>query len=376
MTADPVAAPPIAGLRVATEPRVGVDAALSAVETVLDRRLHDLAAQWRRLAESGLAADPILGVHDLPGLLADLVRAGGKRFRPLLCHWGYLAAGGEDPEGSAELGAALELLHVFGLAQDDVMDASTTRRGRPAVHVRAADAHRASGGLDDAARYGESIATLVGDLAHAEADALVAGLAAPVRAEWWLTSVELVRGQARDLAGAARGAGSDALARAWEVARAKSGAYTVERPLRLGALLGGGEPATLAALSTYGRALGEAFALRDDLLGVFGDPELTGKPAGDDLREGKATVLLALLEERLPAADLGPLTRVRSHHHQEDDVRVVTTQIEDTGVRAEVETLIGRAHATAVAALDDPAVAVAARAGLRGVADQVAWRDR
>ena len=364
MTADPLALAP-------ADPAV----ALAAVEEVLDQRLHALAAQWRRLAEPGVGGDPVLGVQDAPGLLADLVHAGGKRFRPLLCHWGFVAAGGLDPHEIAPLGAALELLHVFGLAQDDVMDASTTRRGRPAVHVRAAEAHAASGGLDDPDRYGESIAVLVGDLAHVEADALVAALPDAVRAEWWLTCVELVRGQVRDLAGAARGDGPDALARAWEVARAKSGAYTVERPLRLGALAADAAPATLASLSAYGRALGEAFALRDDLLGVFGDPALTGKPAGDDLRESKATVLLALLEERLPAADLGALTRIRSHAHQEDDVRTVTAQLEDLGVRAQAEELITQAHARALSALDD-AVAPAARAGLAVVADQVAWRDR
>ncbi|GAA4118526.1 geranylgeranyl pyrophosphate synthase IdsA [Nocardioides fonticola] len=358
------------------------DRTLAAVEAILAERLTDLAARWRRLADPGLAADPVLGVHDLPALLSDLVTSGGKRFRPLLCHWGWAAAGGGtapagDPVGDpATVGAALELLHVFGLAQDDVMDASLTRRGRPAVHVRAAEAHRASAGRDDAVRYGENIAVLVGDLAHAEADALVAGLPDVVRDEWWLTSVELVRGQARDLAGAARGGGPDALARAWEVARAKSGAYTVQRPLRLGALLAGARPETLAALTAYGRALGEAFALRDDLLGVFGDPALTGKPAGDDLRESKATVLLALLEDRLDEPDLGPLTRIRSHAHEEDDVRTVTAQMEATGVRAEAERLITQAHAAAVAALEDDAVAPVAREGLRGVADQVAWRDR
>lgn len=368
MTADPALAP------APCSPEIS----LAAVEALLDERLHALAAQWRRLAEPGVGGDPVLGVHDLPELLSDVVHAGGKRFRPLLAHWGFVAAGGTDPTRLATLGAALELLHVFGLVQDDVMDASETRRGRTATHLRVARAHAAAGAGDGAAaaRYGESIAVLLGDLAHAEADALAATLPEPVRDEWWLTSVELVRGQARDLAGSARGGGPDALARAWEVARAKSGAYTVERPLRLGALLADADPATLDALSAYGRALGEAFALRDDLLGVFGDPDLTGKPAGDDLREGKPTVLLALLERCLTTADAAPLGRLRTRSHQEDDVRTVTTQMEAFGVRAEAERLIAAAHDRAVLALSDPALSDAARTGLRTVADQVAWRDR
>ncbi len=353
------------------------DDTLAAVERLLTERLDRIAGEWHR---EDASVDVVLGDHDVPELLASLVQSGGKRIRPLMCHWGWIASGaavrGEAPGTMHQVGAALELLHAFGLAQDDVMDGSRLRRGLPAVHVRAAEHHRRAGGTDDPDRYGESVAVLVGDLAHAEADALVAELPQAVRRLWWRTSVELVRGQARDLSGAALAGGLDAVERATEVAHAKSGAYTVQRPLLLGATLGDAPPAVIEVLTAYGRHLGEAFALRDDLLGVFGDPEVTGKPASDDLRAAKATVLLALAEQRCTGAAAAAVARMRTHTHDDADVDVVHEAMIESGVRAEAERRVVRAVEDAVACLEPHLIDPVAAEGLSAVATNVAWRNR
>lgn len=363
--------------------RAGAAEALAAVEELLRGRLDRLALEWRRgpgPAPLADGCDPVLGEQGLPGVLADLVLGAGKRFRPLMCHWGWLAAGGAesgtDPSVPVRVGAALELLHAFGLAQDDVMDGSVTRRGRPATHVAASDFHRSAGGRDDATRYGESVAVLVGDLAHMEADALVAELSAPVRHLWWRTSVELVRGQVLDLSEAAAGGGPSAEERAWAVARAKSGGYTIQRPLELGAVAADAGAEVLGALGEYGAHLGEAFALRDDLLGVWGDPELTGKPAHDDLRAGKATVLLAWAEQEATGRAADVVARIRNQQHEDGDVEEAAQIMESTGVRQRAEEQVRRSHARALAALEEPALHPAGVAGLRAVADDVCWRTR
>jgi geranylgeranyl diphosphate synthase type I len=235
--------------------------------------------------------------------------------------------------------------------------------------------HRAAGGSDDPQRYGESVAVLVGDLGHAEADALVADLAPGVRRLWWRTSVELVRGQTRDLSGAARAGGPGSLERAVEVAHAKSGAYTVQRPLELGAAVAGASREQVQVLTDYGRHLGEAFALRDDLLGVFGEPALTGKPDSDDLRAGKATVLLALAEQRCTGAAAEAIARIRLHQHDETDVRTTREAMEQSGVRDEVERRVERAVESALTALDPELVEIEAVEGLTTLATDVAWRN-
>lgn len=364
-----------AALAPVPHPAPAAVATLRAVEELLTERLQALRAEWHTGAE---ADDAVLGQQDVPDLLAGLVLAGGKRFRPLLCHWGWVAVP-DAPDASQDamvaVGAALELLHAFALAQDDVMDRSLTRRGQPAVHEIAAARHRSAGGHDDAVRYGDSIAVLAGDLGHAEADDLVGELPADVRRLWRRTCVELVRGQARDLADAARGGDGDALRRALEVARAKSGAYTVMRPVELGATVAGADEATLAPLTDYGRHLGEAFALRDDLLGVWGSPEATGKPVGDDLRLGKSTVLLALAEQRLGGAGARALRRVRRQAHDEADVTTLADAMVAGGVRDEVEQMVEQRVDHALAALDHHRLSDDGAVGLAEVARRVAWRQ-
>lgn len=353
--------------------------ALQQVEDLLQRRLRGLAASWHR---GSAHDDPVLGGHDLPELLRRLVLGGGKRVRPLLVHCGWACVPGRDSgPGSAQqeqvvvLGAALELLHAFGLAQDDVMDRSETRRGQPAVHVRASRLHRGAGGHDDPDRYGEGIAVLVGDLAHTEAADLVADLPAPLRARWRDLSRELVRGQARDLSQAALPGADARLERAWNVARAKTGAYSVQRPLELGAAVAGADVSVLGRVSRAGHLLGEAFALRDDLLGVWGDPAVTGKPVGDDLRDGKSTVLLALAERRFGPVERALVDRVRRHEHDDADVRRLTEALERHGVRDDVEGMIALRRRRAGALLRGPGLDPEGVAGLLRVADRLVQRD-
>ncbi|MGB8022141.1 MAG: polyprenyl synthetase family protein, partial [Candidatus Nanopelagicales bacterium] len=279
----------------------GEAAAVAAVDELLAATMRALVEHWQDLSPAdrrsgSLQPDSVLQ------LLRESVGSGGKRLRPRMTYWGWVAAGGEcRGQGRGDMlmaATALELLHAFALVHDDVMDASEERRGHPSVHARARTQHRAAGGLGAAERYGESIAILVGDLLHSEADVLAARLPAALRSAWRTMSIELIAGQTRDLVGAATGRRD--LEHARQVAATKSGAYTAWRPLQLGALAAGAGADTLAALRSFGLHLGEAFALRDDILGVLGDPARTGKPVGDDIVAGKPTVLLALAEQRFP----------------------------------------------------------------------------
>lgn len=234
------------------------------------------------------------------------------------------------------------------------MDASDTRRGNPSVHAVARAEHRELGGLGDPQRYAENIAILVGDLLHSEADLLVGGLPEPLRAAWRTMAIELMMGQGRDLVGAANGRRD--LQHAQEVARAKSGAYTVWRPLQLGALAAGAGPDLLAVLHEYGHHAGQAFALRDDILGVIGDPARTGKPVGDDLLAGKPTVLLALAEQRFGPTWRLELRRIGRDAVTAGEVARLCTELEHSGVIREVEQLITTSVLAAERALSSPLV--------------------
>ena len=230
--------------------------------------------------------------------------AGGKRLRPAFCYWGWRGAGGDpsSDEQAMVAAASLEFLQACALIHDDVMDGSDTRRGMPAAHRRFAGLHREAGWLGSPEGFGIGAAILLGDLCLSWADEVLleSGLATAdlqrAKVVYDDMRTELMAGQYLDLLEQARGGGS--VERALRVVRYKSAKYTIERPLHLGAALAGASDSIMQAYSDYGLPLGEAFQLRDDILGVFGDPEETGKPAGDDLREGKRTVLVALALER------------------------------------------------------------------------------
>ena len=323
------------------------------------------------------ATPPLLLVADELGPLGEAARAfvlqGGKRLRPLFCYWGFRATGAADGEAIVRAAAALELLHACALVHDDVIDGSDTRRGAPAVHRRFAALHRTSGWHGDPERFGEAAAILLGDLALIWADAALerSGFdaatiqhAAPV---WDAMRVEVMCGQYLDVVEQARGGGS--AERALRVARYKSAKYTIERPLHLGASLGNGSDGLIAAFTAYGLPLGEAFQLRDDLLGVYGDPDVTGKPAGDDLREGKRTVLIAYAVEAANGPQAEQL-RARFGDPQLDDdgVTVLRDVIAATGAVRRVEELIVNHASEALEALQAVNMDDEARASLTDLA--------
>lgn len=347
------------------------------VEVMIAETIASLRSAWTELSRAVVPREGVLHTDSVLDLLEAMIGSGGKRFRPRMAHWGWVAAGGQHTgRGHADLvriGAALELLHVFALIHDDVMDSSETRRGRPSVHANARTQHRELHGMGDAQRYGENIAILAGDLAHSEAGLLVAQLPVNLQQLWRTLSVELMMGQGRDLVGAANGRRD--LAHAREVARAKSGAYTVWRPLQLGAAAAGARTGTLAALERYGTAVGEAFALRDDILGVTGDPVATGKPVGDDLIAGKPTVLMALANERFSPRSRAALRRAASGRATARLVADLQAELVRSGVIADVEAMIRDAVAAAYVALEDPAIDPTAAEGLRTLARRVAWRE-
>ncbi len=293
------------------------DGLLARVQACLDGELN---AHRPLLEEVGPEA---VGLFDA---VCSLI-GGGKRLRAAFAYWGYRAAGTTGSDAVVRLGSAMEFFQAAALIHDDVMDDSDVRRGRPAAHRALAAHHTDQAWSGDPDRFGAAGAILAGNLCLTWADALFASCGLPTeeiaraRPAFDGMRTQLMGGQFLDVVEAARSwDGLDTrtrLDRATQVIRYKSAKYSVEQPLLIGAMAGGVVPADLAALSRYGLDLGVAFQLRDDLLGVFGDPESTGKPAGDDLREGKHTVLIAhalagadaggadLLERSLGDPDLG-----------------------------------------------------------------------
>ena len=289
------------------------------------------------------ATDPALG--GLARTTRDLVLAGGKRLRPTFAYWGWRAVSDDPVEPVLPALAALELMHTFALVHDDVMDESATRRGRPTAHRIFARQH--------GARFGESAAILVGDLCLVWADQLLARAPMPTatlfaaRARYDRMRVEAVAGQYLDVLGDSD-PGQWSVDRALLVARLKTASYTVQRPLQFGlALAGPASPAIDDAFERYGALVGEAFQLRDDLLGVFGDPAVTGKPAGDDLRRGKPTTLLLLARQLAPGISGADAEAIAA-----------------TGAPEMVEAMIRERVASAIAGLAAAPIADEARAAL------------
>jgi geranylgeranyl diphosphate synthase type I len=309
--------------------------------------------------------------------LRGLLGSGGKRLRPAFCHWGFVGAGGEpDDDRSIAAGAAFELLHAFALLHDDVMDGSAVRRGARTTHLAFADEHTLGGWAGEPRRFGEGVAILVGDLAFVYADELLHDAPRLAWEVWNELRLELNVGQYLDILGTARGERAPSTAR--RIARLKSGKYTVERPLHLGALLAAPDraPELLPALSTYGLPLGDAFQLRDDVLGAFGDEMLTGKPVGDDLREGKPTSLMAMATRLATPAQAEVLARVGRGDLAKRDIESIQEVLTGTGALAAVETVIDDLANEALEALDVMPITDDARKALAELAHYVAWRDR
>ncbi len=285
--------------------------------------------------------------------------AGGKRLRPAFAYWGWRGAGGDPAQDEAALraSAGLEFLQACALIHDDVMDGSDTRRGLPSAHRRFAGVHRGAEWLGSPESFGVGAAILLGDLCLSWADEVLLTSDFPpetlrrAKAVYDEMRTELMAGQYLDLLEQARGGGS--VERALRVVRYKSAKYTIERPLHLGAALADADQAVVRAYSGYGLPLGEAFQLRDDVLGVFGDPAETGKPAGDDLREGKRTVLVAIAVERSTPAQSAVIRRYLGDPGLDrTGVDALREIIDQTGALAHTETLISDLLETSLSALD------------------------
>jgi geranylgeranyl diphosphate synthase type I len=308
---------------------------------------------------------------DLPEALAAYLD-GGKALRPRFCYWGHAIAGQGTSPLLLQACAALELLHTFALIHDDLMDDSDTRRGRLALHREIAGQHHRSGLAGDPDRYGHAMALLAGDLAFSVASRLAATLPAPAVAVWTKMVDELVLGQFLDLAGAARQDRSPGVACATTLL--KSGQYTVTSPLRLGAALAG-VPELPAGLVRYGDLAGEAFQLRDDLLGVFGDPRRTGKPVGEDLVSGKPTQVLALAADMLPPYGQALLALAGTSALTPSDVAELTSELIRCGARDRVERKIRHNIHLACALVDRAELPPRVRGALRNLAMAAADRE-
>jgi geranylgeranyl diphosphate synthase type I len=281
---------------------------------------------------------------------------GGKRLRPQFCYAGWLIGGGDpDDPRLVTAAASLEWLQASALVHDDLMDGSDTRRGRPSIHRDYEARHRAEGRHGDAAGFGLSAAVLLGDLMlswcdemfHESGEANSTFAIDAARPYLDLCKSEVVAGQFLDVVGQTRA--SLTVDEAMKVVRYKSAKYTVERPLHIGAALAGNDPDLIAGLTDVALPLGAAFQLRDDVLGVFGDPAITGKPAGDDVREGKRTVLVARTAELTDDAGRALLTEQLG---TAAGVSPITELMVSSGALAAVEGDIARLEDEAEEALD------------------------
>jgi len=389
-------------------------AALGHVRDRVDRALQSFVGQQRGVLLAG-GDDLRPGAESIAGLLA-----GGKRLRPAFCYWGWRGAGGPDCPEIINAAAALELLHAGALVHDDLMDASATRRGQPSLHRQFEARHADRRWHGSAGAFGMGMAILLGDLLicwtdemfHASGlpgDALRRGRPVLDRMR-----TEVFAGQYLDLLGQA--AGDETVAGALRVVEFKTTKYTIERPLHLGAALAGadlagagadlagsaggplaagalagspaggapardggpagGDGSLAAAYTAYGLPLGIAFQLRDDILGVFGDPAQTGKPAGDDVREGKRTVLLAIARSRATAGQAQVINRYLGDPLLDQaGIAEVRAAITGTGAVAECERMIGRRVSEAIAALDGAPMTGEAREALAELAVAATARD-
>ncbi|MCZ4500513.1 MAG: Polyprenyl synthetase [Marmoricola sp.] len=336
--------------------RQGIEATVQAFVDGQSTWLADLGEDAERLVEH-----------------ARIAVSGGKRFRASFCWWGHLALAQPDDEAALlRACASLELLHASALVHDDYMDASDVRRGRPATHRAFEALHRENSWSAGSEQYGAAAAILLGDLLLSWSDEMLrtCGLPAARVLEslryFDLTRTEVVAGQFLDVSAQARGTTDVEVA--MRVVRYKSAKYSIERPLHIGAALAGATPAEIEQLTRFGLPLGEAFQLRDDLLGVFGDPEVTGKPAGDDLVEGKRTVLVALALEALDPSDRAVLDQGLGHRLTAAEIAELRRLITASGADEQVEQLITDLTDRALGALEEAPIRSEARGVLRDLA--------
>jgi len=366
---------------------VGQDFLLDLVQTKLD------AFCDQKRDELSSIADDLIPLIDFTQSLLS----GGKRFRALFCYWSYVS-NLDDSDKNQEItvdspivgvAAALEMFHAAALVHDDLLDQSDTRRGSPSIHKRFEDLHIRHGYVGSPERFGVAGSVLVGDLMLAWSSEIFgeALLNAPneiaesnCRTEFGKMRFEVMAGQYLDVleenAAPTRTDGA-AVARANRIMLYKTAKYSLEAPLLIGAALAGAKDKSLSSLSEFGIPLGMAFQLRDDILGVFGDPEITGKPAGDDLREGKRTVLIALTLETLPNSVARIFEELlTSGEIDSDQLEFMRATITDSKALEKTERLISEHSLRSVEALASLEISDQGRKALAILADQVINRAK
>ena len=334
--------------------------------------------------------------------LGKVVNGRGKRLRAAFCYWAWHGTSWIDsangleprldthcaPESLAiDAGAGFELMHAFALIHDDVMDDSSLRRGEPTVHVEQSGLLHTNGWRGEARRYGEGVAILLGDLSHVYADQMMASIPPYARAVWDELRIELNLGQYLDLRSAAAAQLDPATAA--KVSLFKSALYTIVRPLQLGAMLSFASRATptapasppdeaknlLGLLDRFGRPLGRAFQLKDDLLGLLGHERDIGKPVGDDLREGKPTELLAVALQRAGNSEMRTLSMIGQRELSPDQIKAIVAVMDGLGAIAEIEARIDDLVSAAVESVPDLPFNEQAMRSMGALAHYVGKRD-
>ncbi len=328
---------------------------------------------------------------------------GGKRFRALFCYWAWRACLNDSSYHQSEqeiqdseqaiagIAASLEMFHAAALVHDDLLDQSDTRRGAPAIHKRFETLHKEKSWAGAPERFGVAGSVLVGDLmlgwsSEIFGDALLHSpnreIESACRDEFSLMRVEVMAGQYLDVLeenAAATRPVSEGVGRAEKVILYKTAKYSIEAPLRIGAAFAGADPAKLSQFTQFGIPLGIAFQLRDDILGVFGDPSVTGKPAGDDLREGKRTVLVALtleaLTERSPSMAESFEELLTSRELDTHQIAFMQKLIKDSGALEKTERMIVELGDRSLESLDTANLEESAKATLKALALKVISRD-
>lgn len=305
--------------------------------------------------------------------LEKLVFSGGKRLRPAFFYWAHVGAGGDpnSPEAT-NIAAAIEMLHAFALAHDDVMDRSEARRGEPSIWNQFTNLHEEHNWHGNSLHFGEAVAILVGDLAHVLADKLMSHHSPIVTQLWEELRLEVNIGQYLDVLSGAKGRFDHNSAR--RILEYKTGRYSVQRPLQLGAAVAGKYDELSQSLTDYGQPVGVVFQLRDDILGVFGKTEETGKPTGDDLREGKPTPLMAEAFDRASAQQKEILSKIGSPDLTQQDISDIQEIVEDTGAKQVIEKEIKELTDSALKALSLMTLEGNASEALDELAHFVAYR--
>ncbi len=346
-------------------PRGLLDAA-DIVDGILETLMTSERGRWTLIDENlGLPFDSLFA----------MVRSGGKRIRPGLCYAAFIGSGGDQSDVTAQrVMTALELLHTFALLHDDIMDGSSMRRGNLTVHEEFAAFHSKSNYRGESRRFGDGVGILAGDLAFVYADIMIEDAPIEVRKIYSELRLEVNIGQYLDLLGTARCEPTVDMARKINIY--KSGKYTIERPMHVGAVLCGKGQTELDQLSDFGLPLGEAFQLQDDLLGVFGDDTLTGKPVGDDLREGKPTELIAQTINLLDGNERKKFTELFRHCQDSPDaIAEVMHAIEDSGAKGQIEERIDLLIGESLRALDNSFLNDIGKEMLREIALYIAQRQ-